>query len=371
MLNGRRASLKWGWLTIAFLPPQLNAAAADSGFAGAAACSACHTKQSAKQASSAHAAALFKASDHPLADSFPIGKTLNRNSGYQFEFLRSGGQFRVRIADQNNVMDLPVEWAFGAGRQAVTFVTRVDQTWYLEHYFSYFTSTHAWGPTPGQEPVQAKTLPLAAGLLYKTADPNTGIAGCFECHSTGPVSFSASGDVSLSELGVTCESCHGPGAEHTAAPSRRNINSPARLSAVQLNQFCGNCHRPPAANAAAVEWNNAWNVRHQPMYLNESACFREGKGNLSCLTCHDPHEPADRKPASFYNRRCTACHAISSLPSSPATASTARPKPVCLQQTPSNCIDCHMPRVSPQTSLRFTNHWIGIYGSGAKLKPIH
>jgi hypothetical protein len=368
MLKEPRASLIWAWLTIAFLPLYLSA---EPGFIGSAACRACHAKQSMKQASSAHAEALFKAPSHPLADSFPIGKTLNRKPGYQFAFLRPGAEFLVRITDQNDVMNLPVEWAFGAGRQAVTFVTRVDQNWYLEHYFSYFTSTHAWGPTPGQEAVQAKTLPLAAGLLYKTTDSNTGIAGCFECHSTGPVSFSASGDVKLSEPGVTCESCHGPGAEHSASPSSKNIDNPTRLSGRQLNQLCGKCHRPPAAEPAAVDWNNAWNVRHQPMYLNESACFRKSGGVVSCLTCHDPHESAETKPASFYNSRCAACHTTSSTGNSSVGASTLQPKAVCLRQNPSNCIDCHMPRVSPQPALRFTNHWIGIYRDGAKLKPIH
>jgi hypothetical protein len=366
----RLISLKWGWVIIANLPLQLGAAAAGSSFVGAAACSICHSKEASRQASSAHAAALFKAASHPLADSFPFGQKFHRDPSYQFEVLRSGAELRVRIADQTDVMDLPVEWAFGAGRQAVTFVTRVNQDWYLEHYSSYFRSSHAWGPTPGQEPIQARTLPLAAGLLYRTTDPNTGIAGCFACHSTGPVSFGASGDVQLGEPGVTCESCHGPGAAHTAAPSRENIDNPAMLGPAQLNQFCGRCHRPPATNAATVDWNNAWNVRHQPMYLNESACFRKGRGALSCLTCHDPHEPADSKPAEFYNRRCVACHAILKSRSSPATRSTLRPKPVCLRQAPSNCIDCHMPRVSPQPALRFTNHWIGIYKSGAKLKPI-
>ena len=370
MFTRRLTWLKLGWLIGANPAAHLGAPPEESGFVGAATCSVCHSKESAKQASSTHAAALFRGSNHPLADSFPLGQKLRRNPGYQFEFLRPGAQIRVRITDQNDVMDLPIEWAFGAGRQAVTFVTRVNQDWYLEHYSSYFTSSHAWGPTPGQEPIQAATLPLAAGLLYKTTDTTNGIAGCFECHSTGPVSFNASGEVQLGELGVTCESCHGPGAEHAAAPSKKNIDSPGRLSATQLNQFCGKCHRPPAANPAAVDWNNAWNVRHQPMYLNESACFREGKGVLSCLTCHDPHEPSGRRPTTFYNRRCTACHPISSLRSSIATNSTRRPKPVCLQQIPSNCIDCHMPRVSPQPGLRFTNHWIGIYPNGAKLKPI-
>src|SRR5579864_4525846 len=270
MLSGWRAMLQAAaYLAAASQLPGLGAEPAESGFAGASACRGCHSKESSSQGSSAHAAALYRASNHPLADSFPFGKKLSRKPDYQFEFLSSGSTLRVRIADQIDVMDLPLEWAFGAGRQAVTFVTRVNQEWYLEHYASYFTSSHAWGPTPGQEAVQPDTLPLAAGILYKTTDPNSGILGCFECHSTGPVSFSATGEVRLTEPGVTCESCHGPGAGHAAAPSRKNIGSPAKLSAAHLNQFCGRCHRPPASNAALVDWSNAWNVRHQPMYLNE------------------------------------------------------------------------------------------------------
>jgi hypothetical protein len=97
-------------------------------------------------------------------------------------------------------------------------------------------------------------------------------------------------------------------------------------------------------------------VRHQPIYLNESACFRKSQGKLRCTTCHDPHEAAERRPAAFYNSRCHACHNESLRP--PAIACTT------------NCVDCHMPLVSPQAPLRFTNHWIGVYRSGSRLKPV-
>ncbi|MDQ2901480.1 MAG: hypothetical protein M3Y07_17035, partial [Acidobacteriota bacterium] len=97
--------------------------------------------------------------------------------------------------------------------------------------------------------------------------------------------------------------------------------------------------------------NYAWNVRHQPVYLSESLCFQKSVGALSCLTCHDPHESAQKKPAAYYNAKCISCHAEG------------------ITERSSNCIDCHMPLVSPQAPLRFTNHWIGVYGAGAKLKP--
>jgi len=248
-------------------------------------------------------------------------------------------------------MELPLEWAFGAGRQAITFVSRVSEDWYVEHYASYYTAAKAWGPTPGQDALQPADLARAAGLLYATSETDTGIDGCFECHSTGPLAFGADREIQPHETGVHCEACHGPGMMHAGRPSRQNISNPARLDANALNQFCGKCHRMPAPAGKITDWNYPWNVRHQPVYLNQSQCFRKSGGKLTCLTCHDPHE-LEKKPISFYNSRCTECH-----------AKTAR---VCQ----ANCVDCHMPLVSPQANLQFTNHWIGVYGAGAKLKPV-
>jgi hypothetical protein len=298
--------------------------------------------------------------DHPLVSTFPANLGLRRNPSYRFEFISRPGELRTRIFDATDVMDLPMEWAFGAGRKAVTFVTKVNQDLYVEHYASYYPAVHAWGPTPGQSAIQPTSLATAAGVLYRTTDPAAGIAGCFECHSTGPVTFGADGAVHLTELAVRCEDCHGPGADHAKRPSSKNIQNPKTFSAARLNEFCGRCHRPPAALGQKVDWNVAWNVRHQPLYLNESACFRKSRGALSCLTCHDPHEPAGKKEASFYNDRCLGCH----------SSTAPRPDVINHSQATVNCIDCHMPAISPQGPLRFTNHWIGVYGPGAKLKPI-
>jgi len=292
---------------------------------------------------------LFQARDHPIAGSLPPDLKFFRPPSYRFEFSRSSDVLKVRIQDGTGVMELPLEWAFGAGRQAITFVTRVNRDWYVEHYGSYYPALHAYAATPGQNAIRPATLPVAAGVMYKIRDPQFGIAGCFECHSTGPVSFDPDGRVKLTEAGVHCESCHGPAEAHVKSPLQNRPENPGKLSAAQLNDFCGKCHRPPAAKGVAIDWNYAWNVRHQPVYLSEVRCFKKSGGALSCLTCHDAHESAGKKAAAYYNAKCAACHAE--------------------ENDPPNCIDCHMPLVSPQPPLRFTNHWIGVYGEGAKLKP--
>lgn len=148
------------------------------------------------------------------------------------------------------MMDLPLEWAFGGGEQAVTFVTRVSEDWYLEHYLIYYASGRILAATPGQADLNADSLLHAMGGLYKTMDPDSGVVGCFQCHSTGPVRARDKGELHPTELGVRCEACHGPGSLHQSAAAlgqndeaRSLIGNPKRMQASELTQFCGTCHR--------------------------------------------------------------------------------------------------------------------------------
>jgi hypothetical protein len=129
------------------------------------------------------------------------------------------------------------------------------------------------------------------------------------------------------------------------------------MSASEVNRFCGTCHRSPE-NEAVTNLDKAWNVRHQPVYFAQSACYLESQGALSCLTCHDLHQKLDRESAS-YDRKCAGCH--KSVKHS--SESGFRPPPA------KNCVGCHMPRVSPYPHIEFSNHRIGVYGKENKLTP--
>jgi hypothetical protein len=269
----------------------------------------------------------------------------------------------VRVSDSHDAIDLPVDWAFGAGEQAVTFVSRLNPDWYIEHYFSYYRAVGSLAPTPGHIGRRSNTLALAAGLQYKSSDADAGIVACFRCHSTGPPNVLLDNEIQPAELGVRCEACHGPGSLHVQAISRGEIEkgrsligNPKRLSAPDLNQFCGTCHRAPEGGPA-IDLDKPFSVRHQPIYLSRSACFAGSKGALSCLTCHDPHRPLVHD-AAHYNKQCLQCHAGVRH----STGSTQR-------VVQNGCVDCHMPRVRAEQYLEFTNHWIGVYSDDAKLKP--
>ena len=185
-----------------FLPllPASPAIAAASDYAGAAACQKCHPAEFSAQSASAHTAALAPS----------------------------------RIPD-------PGEWAFGAGSQAITFVSRKDPDRYVELGETWYKKTDGFALTPGHHD--------RAGVPYRIFDPSAAILRCFACHSTGPLAFAADESIVPHELGVRCEACHGPAAAHAADPKTNPLSDPRRLSADDLNKLCGGCHRMPAAAA--------------------------------------------------------------------------------------------------------------------------
>jgi hypothetical protein len=278
-------------------------------YIGSAACGKCHPKQYAQQSKSGHARSLSLTRDHALAPRFPS----------------SVG-----------------EWAFGAGDQAVTFVSRVDEDFYVEHGLSYYARSKSMALTPGHSSPD--------GVRYRTFDPEAAILRCFQCHSTGPLRMETGSRIVPSELGVRCETCHGPGAEH--AQSRGVIRNPKRMTATEINDFCGACHRKISVEQY-TNWNDAWNVRHQPPYLAQSRCFLKSEGKLSCFTCHAPHAAVSRV-ADEYSNQCKSCHP------------RIRHKTAIEGQA---CTGCHMPSVELDANLRFANHWIGVYARGQVLRP--
>ena len=225
-------------------------------------------------------------------------------------------------------------WAFGSGQQAITYVSQRDKEHYLEHGLSWYKATGKLGLTPGHK--------TDKGEVYRTFAPDAAIFRCFQCHSTGRLSLSAGEGIVPAEAGVRCEACHGAGHDH------EKLRNPAKMTPVEINTLCGACHRMPAGKEASTDWSNAWNTRHQPLYLAESACFLKSE-RLTCVTCHNPHEAAAAKP------QCEGCHAA--------------PKHK-VKIGEGSCTACHMPKVVPQAGLAFTNHWIGIYAPGKPLLPV-
>jgi hypothetical protein len=120
-----------------------------------------------------------------------------------------------------------------------------------------------------------------------------------------------------------------------------------RWTADDQMRLCGQCHRhPETGRRERIRRDNPEIVRFQPVGLMQSKCYRESRGALSCVTCHDPHARVSTNPAA-YEAACLACH------QHPARAT-------CPVSPRAGCIGCHMPRRDAGQKVLFVDHWIGI-----------
>ena len=124
------------------------------------------------------------------------------------------------------------------------------------------------------------------------------------------------------------------------------------------------CHRHPGkAGVGPLDPENTHLARFQPVGILQSRCYRESKGALSCVTCHDPHARASTdRPA--YNATCRSCHqGGGSAPSSHTEAEEVKPRIAglpCPREPAGDCVGCHMPRVNAGQGVLFADHWIRI-----------
>lgn len=221
---------------------------------------------------------------------------------------------------------------------------------------------------------------------------------CVYCHNVhpNPGLDLATGrfDTQVAELGVACEACHGPGAEHVsrnADPLRRyalhssggedpSIRNPSRMPALRSAEVCGRCHgQRIASNIERFHQGGDPFVPGQPLSQyskpleretlqnGEPGLFRarfwpDGSARLtayefqgylqspcradetfSCESCHAMHEgdPAGQlRPDRAGNASCTGCHRGLG---SPLQAAAHAQHPVGSSGT--ECRSCHMPDI--------------------------
>jgi hypothetical protein len=311
-------------------------------FTGSKACAECHRDQYEKQAGTAHATALRPFQGSELAERLLRQGSVG-DGAYRHVYVGS----RATTSAGGESASMQLEWTFGSGSQAYTAVGRAPDGGWIEHRISFYTAAPArFSLTPGHF---GRTLASPADALGIPQDGGT-IRRCFNCHATA-----VSPDLSQITAGVQCERCHGPGSDHVAAASakdagalRKTILNSGRFTARASVMVCGECHRTPPARGSSPtpELDDPLSVRFQPVGLMASRCF-QASGKLSCLTCHDAHEPLRRDDAVFYTGRCLSCH------TAPAAAGTQ-----CRRSSQHNCLPCHMEKTSPAPHLSFTDHRI-------------
>jgi hypothetical protein len=283
-----------------------------------------------------------------------------RQGAYTYTVETANGKSVYTVGDGKQSISLPVLWAMGAG--ARTFVLERDGKMY-ESTVSYYPSLDGLSITTGHEELVPKSLDEAIGTTLS----EEGARACFNCHSTGAVVDHRLNLASL-QPGLHCEHCHVGANDHMAGVLKGDLSlTPPQLgkmTAENLSNFCGQCHRTWEL-VVRSRWKGVANVRFQPYRLANSKCFNGTDPRISCVACHDPHQPLEKR-ASYYDAKCLACHAPPPTSTDTPSAATVAPHAKSCPVAKANCTSCHMPKV-PLTNgrLEFTDHEIRVVKSGA------
>jgi hypothetical protein len=211
------------------------------------------------------------------------------------------------------------------------------------------------------------------------------IPRCLECHATYFASLAPPANRYLKSgflLGITCEKCHGGGAEHLQRESSKPrvtaesaILNPSRFSRDRQIDLCAWCHSghgvpvAPTFSYLPGETLDKFIELPQPDpdspidvhgdqvgLLKKSRCYQSSE--MTCLTCHDVH--ASQHDPDTFRQRCLSCH-------KPGTSLFSKSD----HQVTNNCIACHMPTQETnlivfswrgsRTRPEVRNHWIKVY----------
>jgi predicted CXXCH cytochrome family protein len=180
-----------------------------------------------------------------------------------------------------------------------------------------------------------------------------------------------------------------------------SIVDPARLSTRLRNDVCYECHMQPSVvlpatrrygrdlysfrpgtalddyllqfdvTDASLPRADRFEINHHPYRLEQSRCFRESGGRLSCLSCHDPHRKVpEEQRAAHYRTVCLGCHPNGERV---ATMGEREGKPAGRHQPPldadADCTACHMPKRRTQDVVHvvMTDHFIRRKPGGSEL----
>lgn len=336
-------------------------------YVGSAACQACHREISESQPNTPMAHALTQAGPSAF-DELSTGALHFSIGPYQYELARTPEGAVFSVTDGSQSTSAPVAWIFGNGQFGQTYILQQGGS-FFESRLSYYRQIHGLDFTTGNPRAVPGSLATALGRRLLSHE----LPLCFGCHSTRA---SADGHFDPAHLvaGVSCEACHGPGAQHVAAmnlaqgaSSSTFIMNPARLGPVASVDYCGACHRT-AVDVSLMKLSGILTLRFPAYRLERSRCWGTGDARLTCSRCHDPHQSLVRDPGA-YDRNCLACHAgkmgseVAHRPQvGMARARNGRVCPVAQK----NCVSCHMPQYTiPEMHTTFTDHKIAIHRAGA------
>ena len=338
-------------------------------YVDAGTCAQCHT-DIARNYSKTGMARSFRSPDaasipNPTAYFHRASSTwyqiVSRDGGWYQRWWQLG--FKGR---EESVGESKIDYVMGSGNHVRTYLHRTAQGTLIELPLAWYAEKGgSWALNPGFD---TSDPPIREEVGYD----------CMFCHNSYPAIPSGHEDAGSEPVftgqlpqGIDCQRCHGPGGNHiqelkagaNVSDIRSAIVNPSRLTKDRAMEVCMQCHlettsaplpsvvrrfdRGPFSyrpgeplSAFQLSFDHApqsgregkFEIVNSVYRLRQSKCFLESKGELTCTTCHDPHDIQHGQPAvEGYNKVCGRCHEPAKL-SAPAHPSGG------------NCVGCHMPK---------------------------
>ena len=342
-------------------------------YTGDAVCFDCHQEQWVGFQEHGMARSFYQMTPEHAVEKFEAPPLWHEQSGFYYRAYTEDGQFfqeEYRLDAQNTKIHRlirRIDYVVGSGNAARTYLTASNGRLH-EMPLTWFSQVGQWDFSPGYKVFNKR---------FDRLVPDR----CMACHNSYPESIEwVEGKYAEIPEGIGCERCHGPGSIHVDArlsgeesdgPDLTIVN-PAHLDSELQMDVCQQCHlhttvsvlrdgrgpfdfRPSErledhlALFSAPDTSQGLDVISHAERLMESACFVATAPDMTCTTCHDPHEGFRDKGPDYFNTTCQTCH------EEPMASHN---------EGMTNCISCHMPRVpadgAPHAS--FTDHWIRIVG---------
>jgi len=332
-------------------------------FVGTAACAVCHKQVALTQRGTPMAHAASKASETEVLRSNPT-ITLS-TPPFQTAISTNHVSSNYTVSGGGESISGQLLWSMGAGVKGQTFILNYLGILF-ESQLSYFPSIGGLDITPEHPRGTPQYLESAFGAPQS----DKAAQQCFACHTTAST-LRQQFDPDHATPGVTCEACHGPGTRHVKAMRAKQFKTgmdaildPGYFGPLELVDFCGACHRAPLDVISAKAFTPL-NIRFQPYRLSKSRCWSRPDPRITCVACHNPHEPLARD-AGFYDAKCLACHSTVATHATIDGPHGPQPgKPFTCPVSTEHCITCHMPKYQdPQFHGSFTDHDIRIVRPG-------
>jgi hypothetical protein len=373
------------------------------GYVNDRACSYCHGEKYRSYQSVGMAKSFYRPSSRPPIENFERNRFFHEPSQRHYELSRRDGDYWFRrwqldaAGEPINELEIKVDWIIGSGHHVRTYLYQNPSGELYQLPLAWYTQEQKWGMQPGFE--AADHLGVRRQIRR----------GCMFCHNAYPdVPEGSDRYLELHRFpkdlpeGTGCQRCHGPGDAHVRVlfsgildldAIRGSIVNPGKLSPERRDDVCFECHMLPTVAVTPVrrferadysfrpgedlaDYQLVYDIRepgkdpgerfeinHHPYRLQQSRCYRESEGRLSCLSCHDPHRKIPREQrAAHYRPKCLACHQAlqhPALPQGPGNGSADL----------SDCAGCHMPetRTHDVIEVAMTDHRIRVVGGSEEL----